>query len=138
MPVVTYVPAKKFAINRGYCKRFYVFYGGDNTTTSISISGNVVHMHYAVPGFFFDTYITLLPAFVPWSSNRYTLDFIVVSEYSLANGGGAPISSPYRLAAGWDLFASGLYTAIEYIGGANYFHIDIANSPDNYWMHLPP
>jgi hypothetical protein len=135
MPAIGFFPAPKFNVLRSYVRRFYCFYGGDDSTTVMSLSANVAHLHYAVPGFFFDTYITLLPSFVAWSSNCYSLDFIVQSEYSLVNGAGAPILSNYLMASGWDLFQPGLYVTITYAGGANYFHVDLPTNPD-YWLQF--
>jgi len=135
MPVSVYVPAPYASIPRSYVRSFWVLYAEGATIARVD---NTIYMHFIGVGFVFDTYITLNEAFVPWSSNVYSLDRIVVSEYSELNGAGPPIYSPYSLHAGVADQDGLPFFAIVYDPNNYPYQVRLPVAPSDYWLQLPP
>jgi len=135
MPVTTYVPAPYASMPRSYVRSFWVLYAPGAT---IARAGNTIYMHFIGVGFVFDTYITLNESFVPWSSNVYSLDNVVVSEYSQLNGVGPAIYSPYSLHSGVADQDGLPFYAIVYDPNSTPYEARLPVAPSDYWLQLPP
>lgn len=133
MPVVGYTPFAKAAHIRSYIRDFYVGYAANQ---AITLTGNVIHIHYVSGAYFQDTYITLEPRWVPWSSNCYTLDFVVIDEYTDIMGAPTHSHSNYVMSQGIAGQTLLPYVAISYVGGTGYLSVPLPSAPPGYWLPL--
>lgn len=134
MPAIEFIPYGQAALLRSYIRDFYVTYG---PSTTIEKVGRVIHLHYSIPGYFQDTYITLKSEFDGWNSNCYTLDWIIEDEYTLVNGGTTHVESPYQLATGLALQSGCAYVNMIYVGGSILYVVELERAPAEYWFQLP-
>jgi len=128
--VVIY-PSPKFAFPRSYVPGFFVRHDfgvpvlTDNILT-FTIDGPIPAPHR----------FTLYPNFVPWSSNKYTLDFTFTDgEYFYVPSG---TWLPVAYIVGWDFlpgFVRSRITLNAFYGGTWSF-VDLPSAPPDYW--LPP
>lgn len=72
MPVTGYYPGAKFAFPRSYYYQIYV----EDQSPNISRVGNFIHVDIDT-SIGYGIWYKLRPQFWNWSSNRYTLDFVI-------------------------------------------------------------
>lgn len=134
MPATSYSPGAKQTIIRSYVRDFYVGYGAGAV---ISRSGNIIHVHYVAGAYFQDTYIILKEEFADWSSNCYTLDWIIEDEYTDIMGAPTHVHSNYALSCGMAGQSGLAYVFLDYAGGAPGYVVELERGPSNYWYQLP-
>jgi hypothetical protein len=122
-------PNGRFAFNRGYVKALAVRAGGwpvtvDVTTVSIAVGSPLIYTNY----------IQFEPNFWAWSSNTYTLDWVVAACWYVVPGGTpapatwgvnwfANVPPPYPVALDLDPIATDL----------PYTWVDLPPAPPGYW-----
>lgn len=128
----TFTPSPNFSFPRSYIVDFYVFRNGNTIVQTVN--------KFVVTDAF-DPNLTatfvLHENFLPWSSNGFTLDFIVQESYYQTTPGGMQIPLPFNI----DFYVSpltrrsGLY--LGWLGlKINPEHFDLEPQPPGYW--LPP
>ena len=135
MPAIAFSPDNpKFTFIRSYVVNFYVVNGLPGVIDNV---GNVVHVHYPVGATYVDAYITLRSVFYPWSSNNYSLDFIVEEEYVTVGVDPTHYHNDYIVSVGTDLTPPfNPYAALVYVGGTIPLGIKLPPALPGYW--LPP
>ncbi len=128
---VSYAINPRFSFPRSYCRGILIGYGAG---AIVNLASNVIHVHQDLgSGNYIDTFVTLLPAFVPWSSNVYTLDYVFQDQVSYVNSG-----PPFYFHATIDY---GLMTpsakfgcGITFDGATETYNIFLAPAPAGYWL----
>jgi hypothetical protein len=100
----------------------------------VTLVDNVIHVHESIGGLdYIDTYITLDPRFVPWSSNNWTLDHVFIDEYSQINGGPHLFFHAildYGLMTPSPKFGAGF----TYDGSTAAYNVWLPPAPTGYWL----
>jgi hypothetical protein len=130
-PYQTFSQGAKYAVPRQYLSGIEI----GNTWTGISMTDNVITLFGTSPFLYYNIFI-IRPNVVTWSSNRYTLDYILEDHYSVV-----PPSTSH------DPF----YVRTEYLGpsdgkpprvlirllgyDAQRQYFPLPPSPADYWMN---
>lgn len=128
----TYTPHAKFWINRGYVQRFAF---GFNVGAGIVQTGNsfeitdttnpIVHVHCKIKADWW-----------AWSSNGYTLDFIVEDWWLIIDPSPTPLPLNFTLTHWWDA-PTGKMGVLLYLPGSTHQYPQILPvPPPGYWW--PP
>jgi len=127
---VTYAKNPRFAAPRSYWRGVLVGYG---PSAVVVLEDNVIHVTEPIPGGVIESFITLDPRFVPWSSNNWTLDHLFTDQYTQINGG-----APLYFHATIDL---GLLSPDPRFGAGFFFDGATVNypiffepAPSTYWL----
>jgi hypothetical protein len=127
----SYAKSPQFAAPRSYWRGVLIGYGPAATVTLVD---NVIHVHESIGGLdYIDTYITLDPRFVPWSSNNWTLDHVFIDEYSQINGGPHLFFHAildYGLMTPSPKFGAGF----TYDGSTAAYNVWLPPAPTGYWL----
>lgn len=129
MPAVAWNPGPRFALPRSYVVGFTYVSDADFAfmTDNFIFSGFV-----AIPGFLATK--ILFANFIPWSSNRYTLDFLVEASFYTPDGGTTIIDSTcgveYYNPPATNEFRIRI---VDLPGGANTYNFALPPSPADYW-----
>ena len=130
----TYNPQPKFFLPRSYVFGInFATYSGNTVTRS----GDRFTVHAVPPD---PTFLVcqILPAFYPWSSNSYSLDFIITEFWYKAGGVGSEIPLPFQLGYFQDPLRHSSSLYIQWSGTVptfNYF--PLPSAPSNYWLPKP-
>jgi len=128
--VCTGIPQSRFAFNRSYIDRFLI--------TQAFMPTDQVGRHFVLrptPYGGLTWYITVKEKFWTWSSNNFTLDYIIEDNYIIVDGDPTHYPLPYKLRYIPPAPSAGAAIAFEYLEhGAPYS--DGGLSPRNlpYWL----
>jgi len=130
-----YHPQAKFAIPRSYVRGIDVFLGPnalvvwtDNDCFFQDLSNPSVTGH-----------LIIAPEFVPWSSNRYTLDFLPLEWYYVIAP--SPVQNPANFYLNWGstVVCSDNYFVFNIFGvGTVRYRHELPGPPAYYWYTIPP
>lgn len=134
VPAAIYLENPRFAAPRAYWQCIAIGYGPDAV---VSRADNVVHIHEDFVGGFIDTYVTLDPRFIPWSSNRWTLDFIFTDQVSYLNGNPTPLYFTCAIGFGLNPLNGHWCCTLAYPGGTDYYFSELPAAPTSYWLPIP-
>lgn len=130
----TFYPGARFAFPRSYIYQLDIAGYGDLVTQV----GNIFTIHDTVGGTATVAIIKIDNRFVPWSSNGWTLDFIVTDFYALINGN--PPEVPLNFALGYAKSSLNQRPCLRFewfTGAPLYQTFPLAGQPLNYWLPLP-
>lgn len=128
-----YQPQARFEFNRAYVPHFVVTTGG----WPYSFTGFTFRLDVGSPLIFSD-FIVFNPKFVVWSSNSYTLDYIVDEVYYTVPGN--PTHNPATDVLAWAYHPPGTVTTLFFdllAVGAPFRKIALPPQPLNWWLPKP-
>ena len=129
IPLVNYAPGAKFAFNRGYLKdiRMSTHAGTktwDGHTFKVAVTAPVAYNTFWV----FDTRI------IAWSSNVYTLDFLLTDAYYVIPPN--PTHFPFVVGVSWEYSEDPPTPFIRVTNAGDFsthFLLSIPQAPSSYW-----
>lgn len=130
-PYQIFTQRPKFAIPRQYLGGIEI----GNTWTGISMTGNVITLYGTSPFLYYNVFV-IRSNVVTWSSNRYTLDYVLEDHWS--NVPPSPSHDPFYvtteyLGAGSGLPGRVLLRLPGYDAQRAFF--PLPPSPPDYWMN---
>ena len=130
---VTYATDAKVRNNRAYLGAFAFQWQPDMTLLT---TGNPWIWRENVYGGYI-THLKFKPEFWSWSSNGYSLDWIIQDFWVEPPGGGAPIpGQPATFGIGAS--PGGIFgIGISWGGSASYEQHALPPAPSDYWLQLP-
>jgi hypothetical protein len=128
----TYLPQAKFWINRGYVQRFAFGFGANAIIVQLGnefiiTDGNnpIVHVYCKVKA---DWWV--------WSSNGYTLDFIVEDWWLQIDPSPTKLPLNYTLTHWWDAPTGKMGVLLYLAGSTEQYEMTLPVPPPTYWW--PP
>lgn len=129
-----FVPSPKFAIPRPYLRGIWLSF---DTPAIVNWTDNSVDFaDSAVP--VVRGRITFAPNFWVWSSNRYTLDYVVIESWYAFAPFTTEIPLPFALTWYYDVNLSTylVYNPFSAVGTGAFKH-DMPAAPPTYWQQQP-
>ena len=129
MPAVSWSPTPEFAFPRSYIVGITYVSDADFAT----MVDNLILSGFVALPLFLATKV-LFPNWLPYNSNRYTLDFLVEASFYTTDGGETFIDSD--CAVDYYISPSPLERRIRITdlpGGANTHNFDLELPPSDYW-----
>lgn len=131
MSAFAYSPQAKFSFNRAYLEGFFVPWNPDTDTYW---TDNV--MFYIAPFYGTNGYITIRPNVWEWSSNTYTLDYVV--ESCTINFPPSPDYNELPYSLGWELSPDKRIPYITLhpygVSGTGGVRHSFPHAPPGYWF----
>jgi hypothetical protein len=131
----TFEPSGGFSFPRSYIYGLSLRLTG---ATSIVYVGNVLSC--GLSAFPTTTLVwKFLPEFIPWNSNRYTLDHLMIEAYFFNTGVPGVFPLPYKLGTWFPPGAKKryLYVIEPEFDGTGHHEFDLPGQPDDYWTPPP-
>jgi len=128
---IIYNPSGQFNLPRSYVFDIRVYV--QHTLSHAYMTDNIITVDYSpVPNFL--AVIVLAPNFMPWSSNSYSLDYIIQDSYYRINPD--PTHIPLDIQVGWASSSQTLRSAINIVLdlGVDIFTFPLAAAPPGYWL----
>jgi hypothetical protein len=127
----TYYPSHDFNFNRGYVTEIALQHDGDWT---IVWTDNVAVLTYQP--FYVVLTLTINPKVFEWSSNVYSLDYVVERDFYIFPPD--PVEHDMPIAVAWTV-QPGHYRPLIAINpvnaGTNLYYHTLPPAPDDYWEH---
>lgn len=132
-PFVSFVPGAKFAFPRSY---YYQIYCEDQ---SPNISRFLDYIHVDIdPTIGYGIWYKIRPQFWNWSSNRYTLDFVLEDVWWEANFDGVhhPQAAVVQFGSRGNPPIASLIISNPFIQ-TDFVALDVQQAPPTYWTPTP-
>ena len=133
LPFGSFSPSAKFTFPRSYVYDFVIYANGNNVfQTSDGFRIETPPVTYP------EAFIVLLPQFIPWSSNFYTLDFVIAASYYIPLPGAPHVDLPFELAYTVPLGSKRPTLEYAYFGlKTDPRRFTLLAQPSNYWLPKP-
>jgi hypothetical protein len=131
----SYNPSPDFAFPRSYVRGIDMYFGPNalvvwtgNDCFFQDLSNPNVSGHFVI-----------LPQFVAWSSNRYTLGFLPQEFYYQVFPDPTEIPASFYLNWGATVDGSDFYIVVNIFGAGTVRHRhELPSAPADYWYQIPP
>lgn len=130
----TFIPGPKFFFNRSYVYQFDIASYGDTVTQT----GARFTIHDTLGGTPTVAIINIDNRFYGWSSNGWSLDFIVTDFFALINGN--PPQIPLDFTLSYVISSINKRPALQFewsTGSPLFVHFPLPSQPLNYWLPKP-
>lgn len=123
-------PTTKFALPRSYIKRLMF---PARLALAGSVAGVFIFTEPLYPAHTY--YVVVKPNFWVWSSNKWTLDFIVDQAYATINPSPTLIPASVFITYKAPVDSTGAALAIDlFIVEGAYFSVDLPSGTGDYWL----
>lgn len=129
-------PNDRFSVKRSYITHIILRQNTDNYPPSL-IDNQITWPSIAFPNIV--QYMTLLPEFLPWNSNSYSLDYIITAYWYTVSPSPTPIpNSGAVLRYKWNSLVGSMVLEIEKELANTAVLMNIQPSPGGYWLDPVP